>query len=62
MNVYYREQLESIKFSLNKGNISYNLAKKQAKPIITKMNQKSSQIAKKYNQNPTKFSFAGLMR
>jgi len=58
----YRSQIEAIKAKLYREEISYDQAKELAKPIIAEMNIRSAEIAKKYDQRPHKFSFAGLIR
>lgn len=57
-----REQIEAIRAQLSHGFITYEQAKKQAEPIIAKINAKAKEIAKKYNQRPRLLTFNEIMR
>lgn len=56
------DEIRVIKSKLMTGEITYNEARREAKPIIDRMNQKGSEIAKKYKQRFRPVSFTGLMR
>lgn len=55
-------QIEIIKLRLLSNDISHGEAKELAKPFIDEINEKSKEIAKKYNKKPKLISFAGFMR
>lgn len=55
-------QLNEIKYKLHIGIISYDEAKKRAKPLLKIMNDKSIELAKKYNVKPKKITFTSFMR
>ena len=57
-----REKIEAIIGQLSHGFITYEQAKKQAEPIIASINDKSKEIARKYNQRPRLVSFNEIMR
>jgi len=57
-----REAISEIKRKLNTGELSYDEAKAQAKPIIEAIYAKHKEIAKKHNKRAVKLTFAGLMR
>lgn len=57
-----REQIEAIKGQLSRGFITYDEAKRQAEPIITKINDKAREIAKKYGMRAKLVSFNEIMR
>ena len=56
------EALNEIKFKLHIGIISYDEAKQRAKPLLKIMNDKSIELAKKYNVKPKKITFSSFMR
>lgn len=56
------DEIQLIKLSLMSKEITYDEAKKLAKPFIDIINNKSKEIAKKYNQKCRKVTFSGLMR
>ena len=58
----YRQELESIKYKLAIGVITYDEAKVVSKPIIDEMNQIAQKIAKQFGKKAHKFNFASLMR
>jgi len=55
-------ELEEIKIKFIAKSISYEEAKKQAKPILENYNLKAKEIAKKYKKKPKLLSFVGLFR
>lgn len=55
-------QLNEIKYKLHIGIISYDEAKKRAKPLLKIMNDKAVEISKKYNIKPKKITFSSFMR
>lgn len=57
-----REAMEAIKANLAQGKISYAEAKSQAEPVITRINAKAREIAKKYGMRPRLVSFNEIMR
>ena len=57
-----RGKLYHIRDELFVGNISYDLAKKQAAPYIDAINRKSAEIAKKHGVRPQKVTFQAIMR
>ena len=57
-----KHKLDVIKAKLLNGELSYDEAKKEAMPLISQMNRKSKEIAKKHNVKARNFTFAGLMR
>lgn len=58
----FRYELLKIKEKMIRGEISYDEAKKEASPIIDKMNCLARDIAKKYGKNHKNFSFSQIMR
>lgn len=44
------------------GDISYNEAKAEARPVIDEINTTAKRLAKKYGLTSSKVSFAALMR
>jgi len=44
------------------GEIDKKEAQKRLKPYIERFNQKSEELAKKYNVRPQRFSFSAFMR
>lgn len=56
------EKALSIKRLYNAGVITRKEAKEKIKEYETYYNQRSIEIAKKYNQRPNKFSFNSFMR
>lgn len=57
----YKQALE-IKYLYNTGKITRSEAKNKLKEYEKYFNNKSIEIAKKYNQKPIKFSFNSFMR
>lgn len=57
-----RDKIQSIRIKMLKGQISYDEAKKEARPVIDEINRLAAEIAKKYNKKPQKFNFTELMR
>lgn len=57
-----RVAIESVRVALNTGQITYEQARKKAKPVIDSINEKSKELAKKYGVRPQLVSFEGLMR
>ena len=57
----YNKAIET-KILYNTGKITRKEAKEMIKDYEEYFNQKSIEIAKKYNQKPTKFSFNSFMR
>lgn len=55
-------EIQSIRFLLKTGEISYDEAKKRAEPVIKLMNTRIEEISKEYGMTPRKVSFIGLMR
>jgi len=62
MNRDYMKEIGQIKFLMEKGQLSYEEAKKEAQPIIDEMNKIAERIAKKYKRKAHKFKFISLMR
>jgi len=62
MNYETVNQLNEIKFKLHIGIISYKEAEKRAEPLLKILNDKSIELAKKYNVKPKKFTFSSFMR
>ena len=58
----YKILLNDIKIKLQLGIINYDEAKKEAEPIITEMNKKGKEIAKKFGKKFKPFTFVSLMR
>lgn len=56
------EDIREIKISLALGYITYDEAKKEAKPIIERINKRGREIAKKYNKNYYDLTFSEIMR
>lgn len=57
-----RMRIEDIRFRLQTGEISYEQAKAEAKPIIAKMNARGAEIARESGFRYKPLSFTGLMR
>jgi hypothetical protein len=57
-----KQKLDEIKVLLKTGQISYEEAKKQAKPYLDKMNEKIIRISKEMGFSSKTISFAGFMR
>lgn len=57
-----RNQIESIRHRMNSGELSYEEAQKEAKPIIDAMNERMAEISKEHGFKPKKLSFKYLMR
>lgn len=55
-------EIQSIRFLLKTGEISYDEAKKRAEPIIKEMNKRIAEISKEYGMRGRNVSFIGLMR
>jgi hypothetical protein len=62
MQLSDKEQLEIIKLRLLTNDISFKQAKELSKEYIDNINNKSKEIAKKYNQRPKLINFAGIIR
>lgn len=62
MQLSDKEQLEIIKLRLLTNDISYKQAQELAKEYIDSINNKSREIAKKYNQKAKLINFSSLMR
>jgi len=56
------KDIEAIKMALALGYISYDEAKKEAEPILCKINAKGRKIAQKYNKPYYKVTFSELIR
>ena len=61
MNELYYEA-QRIKMLYKCGEISREEAKEMLKPYAEYYNAKSKELAKKYNQKPSKFNFVSFMR
>jgi hypothetical protein len=59
---FYRTEISKIRAMLINGVINYDEAQELAKPIISEMNKKAAEIAKKFGKKPYKFTFGYLMR
>lgn len=59
MDIY---QAKQIRFMYQSGQITREEAKSFLEPFIKEFNQKSLEIAKKYNQKPKLFSFTSFVR
>lgn len=57
-----RDRIDEIRLALNKGLLSYDVAKTQAEPIIEEMNRRGREIAQKHGKSFRPFSFISLMR
>ena len=57
-----RQILYGIKNRLLYGEISYEQAKAEAEPIIANINEKATELAKKYGMKPQLVNFHSLMR
>lgn len=57
-----REVLYGIRRQLLAGEITYDAAKVQAKPLIDAINAKNAVIGKKYGRKAGKVTFAAIMR
>lgn len=53
---------ETAKCEFLVGAITYEECKERVMPYIDKVNQRSVELAKKYNQKPRKITFKGFMR
>lgn len=54
--------IRQIKAKMVSGELTYEQAQKDAQPVLDRINQKASELAKKYNTRPHKLGFAELMR
>ena len=54
--------MQDIRRRMLNGELSYDEAKTEAAPLIEAINARSAVIAKRYDQRPTKLSFAAIMR
>lgn len=57
-----QNKIKDIKNRMLSGEISYEQAKIEAKPIVDIINAKSIEIAKKYNTKAKKISFTEIIR
>lgn len=57
-----RIKIAHIKNALDMGWITYNEAKEMAKPVIKSINDKSKELAKKYNMKPQLVNFSSIIR
>lgn len=57
-----RTALYGIRDRLNLGEITYEQAKEEAKPIIAEINKKAIELGKKYGIKPQLVSFQSIMR
>lgn len=57
-----KAQADEAKASLKLGFIDYAEAKKMASPYVKAFNEKSREIAKKYNQRPRTINVASYLR
>ena len=62
MNTTHIQELQNIDYWLKIGAIDYDKAKEMAKPHIDAINQKSREIAKKYNAKPRLVGFHNFIR
>lgn len=54
--------MQTIRRRMMSGEISYEEAKAEARPLIDAINEQAKVIAKRHNMRPTKISFAAVMR
>lgn len=57
-----KRQAEKAKVLYYNGHITREEAKAQIMPYINAVNERSKELAKKYNQRPKLVNFAGFMR
>jgi hypothetical protein len=57
-----RQKIQDIRRRMLSGAITYAQAKDEAEPIITAINARSAEIAKKYGKRASRLSFAAIMR
>lgn len=58
----YRYSIHQIRQDLQRGVITYDQARYEARPIIDEINYKGRLLAKKHKVNYKPVTFAGLMR
>lgn len=61
-SVKNREEIQTIKMELACGFITYDEAKKKAKPVLDRINAKGMEIAKKYGRKHYPITFVEVMR
>lgn len=54
--------INDIRRRMASGVISYDQAKKEAAPVIERINAKAKEIAKRHGKRPQTVSFAAIMR
>ena len=57
-----KQDIEEIKKALALGYISYDEAKIEAEPILSRINKKGQEIAKKYDKPYYKITFSEIIR
>ncbi len=58
----FREQIEAIRHRMLRGELSYEQAQVEAKPVIDDMNAKGKALAKKFGKRYTPLTFKYLFR
>lgn len=58
----HKQEMDNIKLWLYSGAISYDQAKRMAKPHLDAMNEKSKEIAKRCGVKPKLITFTAFMR
>lgn len=58
----HKQEMDNIKMWLHTGAISYDRARKMAKPHLDAMNEKAKEIAKRLGAKPRLINFSSFMR
>ncbi len=58
----YREQIEQIRYSYLKGEITLEQAQEKVQPLLAEMNEKGAAIAKKFGKKFNKLTFQYVFR